>query len=266
VTAAPGAMVPDWQLERYRLAELPPPEQEAVREAMAADESLRARLAALEQSDREVLAGHPPAAMGAAIRARAEAAPEPAAAARRRIPPPALVSVLALGLVLVTASAVLLPGRRGKGATDTTRVKGLAPRLHVYRKGPAAAVEDLASGSVARENDVVQLAYQAAGRRFGAIVSIDGRRAVTRHLPATGAEAAPLEPGAAVALAQAYRLDDAPGFERFYLVTGDAPFPVEDVIAAVLTRAASADGRAGRLDLPPSLDQFVFVLKKNEAR
>jgi hypothetical protein len=32
----------------------------------------------------------------------------------------------------------------------------------------------------------VQLAYQAAGRHFGAIVSIDGRGVVTRHLPAAG--------------------------------------------------------------------------------
>src|SRR5262249_11385798 len=187
---------------------------------------------------------HPRGVRAAAIRSRAEAASS-TTTTRRGTPSVALVSLVAVGLVLVAASAVLVPGRRHQGTADTTRVKGLTPRLYVFRKGAAPAAEPLASGAVARENDVVQLAYQAAGRRDRPIVSIDGRRAVTRHLPAAGAEAVPLEPGPPVALAQAYRLDDAPGFERFYLVTADRPFPVDDVVAAVLRRAAAKDAVNG---------------------
>src|SRR5262249_55771162 len=44
--AVKGVVISDWQLERYRLDELPPAEQEAVRVAIAADDGLRARLAA----------------------------------------------------------------------------------------------------------------------------------------------------------------------------------------------------------------------------
>jgi anti-sigma factor RsiW len=271
MSGRPGVVVPDWQLERYRLGELPPSEQEAVRAALAVDAELRARAAALELSDAEILAVHAPATMAGAIRARAEAAPAeeaPAAPVRppRGVTAPTLVSLAALGVLLVTASAILGPRPLGRDAADVTRVKGLAPRLYVFRKGPAAA-EPLASGAVAHESDVVQLAYQAAGRRFGAIVSIDGRHVVTRHLPVAGQDAAPLAGGPPVALAQAYRLDDAPGFERFYLVTADAPFAVEEVIAAVL-RSATPGGPTGgaRLDLPPSLDQFVFVLEKEAKR
>src|SRR5262249_44165118 len=162
----------------------------------------------------------------------------------------ALVSALAFGLVLVTASAVLVVGPHGKGPTDTTRVKGLTPRLYAFRKGPAAAAEPLVSGAVARENDVVQLAYQAAGRRFGAIAPIDGRHGAARRLPGAGTAAVALAGGPPVALAEAYRLDDAPGFERFYLVTADVPFAVDDVVAAV--RRSEADATSGgRLDLPP---------------
>jgi hypothetical protein len=252
-----GAPLPDWQLERYRLGELPPDEAEALREALATDAVVRERLAWLEESDREILATHPPAEMVEAIRARAAAA-APSSVLRPAWRPPLLAAMAALGLVLVGGSAVLLRGPRGDGGTKETRVKGLTPRLFVYRKG-ASAAELLASGSVAHENDVVQLAYQAAGRRFGAIVSVDGRGVVTRHLPATGNQPLKLRPGAAVALDQAYRLDDAPGFERFYLVTADAPFPVDAVVAA----AAKAPER---LDLPPSIEQQTIVLEKETAR
>ena len=117
-------------------------------------------------------------------------------------------------------------------------------------------------GAAARENDVVQLAYQAAGRHFGAIVSIDGRGVVTRHLPAAGPLASPLKSGAAFALPQAYRLDDAPGFERFYFVTADQPFAVD----LVLTAASHAAGAEGRLALPAGLDQYSFALRKETAR
>jgi hypothetical protein len=260
-----GRVVGDWQLERYRLAELPASEQEAVRAAIAVDEGLRERLAALDQSDREILARNPPAAMAAAIWARTVG--REALVARPKVLAGALASALAVSLVLATASAVLVLGRRGRDAADVTRVKGLSPRLYVFRKGPASAAEPLVSGAVAREHDVVQLAYQAAGRRFGAIVSIDGRQVVTRHLPATGAAAATLAVGPPVALAEAYRLDDAPGFERFYLVTADVPFAVDDVVAAVRRGAVPGNSTAGgRLDLPPSLDQFVFVLEKEGRR
>jgi hypothetical protein len=64
-------------------------------------------------------------------------------------------------------------------------VKGLTPQVLLYRRA-AAGVERLLPGGVVREHDVLQLAYQAAGRHHGVIVSIDGRGTVTRHLPATG--------------------------------------------------------------------------------
>ncbi len=70
---SPGAMT-DWQLERYRLNELPEAEQEQVRRRLETDEDARARLAALEASDAELLARHTPRAMAGAIRARLVAA------------------------------------------------------------------------------------------------------------------------------------------------------------------------------------------------
>jgi streptogramin lyase len=110
---------------------------------------------------------------------------------------------------------------------------------------------------------VLQLAYQAAGARYGVVVSIDGRGAVTRHLPEEGEVAAALERGGAVALAHAYQLDDAPGYERFFLVTGERPFDVAPVVEAARWLAAAGQARAGALTLPGGLEQrAVLVVKR----
>jgi uncharacterized iron-regulated membrane protein len=256
-TAHPA--IGDWQLERYRLGELPAGELDTIRTALATGGDLAERLARLDRSDGEILAQHPPSVISASIRARAASGdagrPRPAGAPRR------LALALACGLVLAAAGVLLVPDRVPGAKEDTTRVKGLAPRLFVYRKAPSG-VEELAAGAAAREDDVVQLAYQAAGRHFGAIVSIDGRGLVTRHLPAAGTLASPLKTGAAFALPEAYRLDDAPGFERFYFVTADQPFAVD----LVLTAVAHAAGAEGRLALPAGLDQYSFALRKETAR
>jgi len=246
----------DWQLERYRLGELPAAELDAIRAALAMDGGLAERLARLDRSDGEILARHPGAAIGPSIRARTASG----AAARPRLvgAPRGLALALAGGLVLAAGGVLLV---RGPGAGDSgVRIKGLAPRLFVYRKA-AEGAEELAAGAAARENDVVQLAYQAAGRHFGAIVSIDGRGVVTRHLPAAGALASPLKTGAPFALPEAYRLDDAPGFERFYFVTADQPFAVD----LVLTAVSHSAGAEARLALPAGLDQYSFALRKETA-
>jgi hypothetical protein len=255
----PPPAIGDWQLERYRLGELPAGELDTLRTALAAGGDLAERLARLDVSEAEILAQHPPSVISASIRARAASGaagrPRPAGGPRR------LALALACGLVLAAAGVLLVPGRVPDATVDTTRVKGLAPRLFVYRKAPTGA-EELAAGAAARENDVVQLAYQAAGRHFGAIVSIDGRGVVTRHLPAAGTLASPLKTGPPFALPEAYRLDDAPGFERFYFVTADQPFAVD----LVLTAASHSAGAEGRLALPAGLDQYSFALRKETAR
>jgi hypothetical protein len=139
-------------------------------------------------------------------------------------------------------------------------VKGLTTRLLVFRQG-AAAPEVLASGSSVRARDVVQLAYQATARRYGVIVSVDGRGVVTRHLPRNGAQAVELATGTPMPLAEAYELDDAPRFERFHLVASTQPFAVDVVLAAAAENAAR-----DRLDLPASFEQQVVLLRKETTR
>ncbi|HEX6739492.1 MAG TPA: ActD-like protein [Vicinamibacteria bacterium] len=257
---------PDWQLERYRLGELPAAEAGAVRRWLALESGrpeAHARLLALERDDARILDAYPARQVAAEVRARL-ARSRPRGAGLR--PGLRAVPALAMGAVLAACLAALVPSTR----PPATRVKGLgSPRLFVFRQraAPHLEVERLQPGTTARHHDLVQLAYQAAGGRYGVIVSIDGRGVVTRHLPQSGAEAVALQPGPAV-LPQSYELDDAPAFERFYLVTADAPFAVQRVVDAV-RRRHPGPGRGGPeaalLDLPRSLDQSTFVLRKEPA-
>jgi hypothetical protein len=253
--------IPAWQLERHRLGELPSHQAASIAETLAGDAEARAHIDELQADDARVLAAHPPRVMAAAIGERIDR--------ESKAPSPSRARVRLLG---AAAAAVCLlavvPLVRPRSPLPETRIKGLAPSLLVFRES-ANRPEPLASSSFARADDVIQLAYQAAGRRYGVVISIDGRGHVTRHLPKTGDRAARLESGAPVPLAEAYRLDDAPGFELFFLVAADAPFSVEAVVREAERQYSGGTGlaRAGiRLDLAANLDQFRFELRKEGSR
>ena len=263
--------VPDWLLERFRLGELAAEEAEAVRRTIDSDPSVGDRLAALDRADADIHAVYPPRVVAAGIRARLEAAEATAVRGRRlahlglRPALAAAAAAFALGLGLTT----LLPSRPGRDHTDDSadviRIKGMAPHLLLFRQTPTGA-EPLADGALARPNDVIQLLYLSAGRRYGVIVSADGRGVVTQHLPSGEARSARLTAGEPVALPSAYRLDDAPSWERFYLVTSDASFDVALVIDAVRRSLVATPAQVATttpLALPRSLDQTSHTLRKD---
>jgi hypothetical protein len=109
--------------------------------------------------------------------------------------------------------------------------------------------------------------YRAAGQAFGAIVSTDGNGSVTQHLPRSGRRAVSLEAGGTALLDFSYELDDAPRWERFYLVTGDEAFdlgPVRRAAQSVAT--AGSEARPPSLRLPGRLQQSVFSLTKESVK
>jgi len=253
--------VPDWLLERLALGELPAAQAEEIRRRLAAEEGGAARLEALRLSNREVLAAHPPRVIAGAIQAknaRLERDGQREGAPRRGL-------AWGLGLAAPAAAALLVvalsPGVTQTPSAETTRMKGLEPRLVVHRKAGGDA-ETLSDGATVRAHDLLQLAYVAAGQRYGVIVSLDGGGAVTRHLPAGGTDAAALDGQGATLLPNAYELDDAPTFERFVLVTSDSPFPVETALAAARDIVADAGAATRPLALPEGLKQTSIVLRK----
>ncbi len=248
--------IPDLLLEQYRLDELPATDTARIERLLIEDATLRARLAALEASDREIAQRQPAEWLAGRIRERMRTEtrrPRPTAPAIRRF---ALASALAAAAVVIAFAVPWKP------ADDGDRIKGLSPSLAIYRRTPQGS-ETLADGAAARAGDLLRVGYVAAGRGYGVILSIDGRGVVTLHLPPGGSRAAALRGGGTVLLDQAYELDDAPAWERFYFVTSEDAFDVAPVVEAA-KRAAARDLRSPPAALPISreLGQVTFSLQK----
>ena len=276
-----GMPVPDPILERFRLGELPARSMEDLRARCAANAGLRARLEALERSDRSILEAHPPAAMSRAIlerRRNGEASPGPsrprgAAPGRTRRPglralrsfwaAPAGLA-LACGLLL----AVRFAPRWGNGEVTerpeayAVRLKGSEAGLAIFRKAREAA-ELLPPQSLAKPGDTLQVFYHSRGPAYGVIFSVDGAGGVTLHLPEDGSGAASLQAGDLLPLPHAYRLDRAPGPERFFLVTAAGPFAIDGLLDRA--RAAFAAHRQVPDSLPgleAGFRQYPYTLRK----
>jgi len=242
--------VPDYLVERLAAGDLPAIEEAALRERLAREPNGAARLAALSADDAAVLERHPPRVVAAEVLRRTEPRPPRSLAWR-------IVPALAAAAAVLVAIPLLRPD-------DGERMKGFAPRLVLHRRTTSGA-EILPRGATARTGDLVQIGYVAAGAAYGAIVSVDGAGAVTRHFPESGDEAALLTSGREVLLAESFRLDDAPGYERFVFVTSPRPFPVESVLDAARRLAARPDAGTASLSLPDGLAQASVLLLK-EAR
>jgi hypothetical protein len=235
--------VPELLVERLLLGDLDPATAAEVRDRLAATDP--GRLAAIEATNRTILTAHPAADVFADVQRRL--------ARRRRIE--RTVPAWALATVAAAAIAIFVtrphpPPEPG----ETVTLRGLHPHLIVYRKTPAGPARLTEESRRVHPGDTVQVAYVSAGRRFGVVVSQDERGNLTWHLPTGGAEAAPLAGAGETPLANAFELDDRPGFERFVFATSDQPFPLSVVRDALRSRGQPA--------LPPGVGVTEVVLKK----
>lgn len=243
--------VPDLMLEQYRLNELPAAEAGRLEHRLLNDPSLQSRLHALATSDAEIARTFSSEWLAQRIRARVSAAPPAPHGLGRRL---ALGSAYAIVVL-----ALLVP--LSMTTSEGERVKGLRPSLTVYRR-TAQGSEKLADGALARTGDFVRIGYLAAGRDHGVILSIDGRGVVTRHLPIEGDRSVALLNDGPVLLDDAYELDDAPAWERFYFVTADQAFDIAPVLEAARRAAAATPRNPPSLSLSRGFRQSTFTLQK----
>ena len=258
----PRQTISDLMLEQYALGELSEAERSRVQAALEADASVRSRLSDIEASNREILESYPAERIVPVIQERLRSERQAPHASRRFWPTLAVALPTAAALVFLLSFFLV----RQNAVADQTRVKGATTHLAVFRKTPRGA-EELRAGTVAQSGDVLQIGYTAVGARYGVIFSVDGRGTVTWHLPAGyrgGSQDAPaLDSQGVVVLPSAYELDDAPGFERFFLVYSNDPFDVRIAAQAARdlgARPVTADRQS--LDLPSGFSQFSLVLKK----
>ncbi len=227
-------------------------------------------VAALQDDDAAFLA-----AMPAAL-----AVPQVQAEARRRAAAhttkPSTFSLrwqrwLAFGAVPACAAAALLVSLQrapehvpivDDGEPEVVRAKGTGAVLVATHVTPSGAVP-LSSGERLSAGDVVQLGWQVSSTTSlprGVVVSIDGRTTVTQHLPLPPSTEAPVL-SARGPLPSSYELDDAPHFERFFLVTG-AVIDVDVVLRAARVLAAGQAPETMPLVLPSTVHVSELLVRK----
>jgi len=241
------------KLELYKLDELPdswPLNDEG--------SDIEEELEKLRVSDKEILEKYKPSDMAARIALKLEEEEKKAdnvVPFTRKLTTRVLIPAAAALLVLAFLLPFTMRSFNGSGL-EMTRVKGAdEPRLHVYRKTGRES-ELLNPGSNADQKDLLQLTYQVNGPSFGLILSVDGRGVVTKHYPESEGMSPRLTAGGEQFLPFSYELDDAPGFETFYLITADKPFSTEAVMDIT---AAAAATRQSVLDIPG-------LIKKNSTK
>lgn len=226
--------ISDFKLERYLLGDLPEGEMQALREREACDEIFAARVREMREQGERFLAENP----FSAIEDKLENAERSEILPNRSFNTLWLKVAAALVIALGVFSAVVLNRNvatyEGSGTSmevaladtdDGTRIKGMSASLEVWKKTGDSAVQMVNLGD-AFEGDEIQLRYRVPQKCFGMLFSMDGNGTITMHI-GEGDKAIELEPGKMTTLPFAYKLDNAPKFEKFFLLTSEKAFEID---------------------------------------
>ena len=240
-------MIPDWKLERFLTGDLPEEEMNKLRELEANDAVFANRVKMLREDNKAILSKLPFETLAANLGTVTETAGTAAknaprftlvkfAAAAMFVFAVALVAFFAQSETSVMNERVGSDVANVNGSQNTqvalaenesdTRIKGLDARMEVWKKTSAGIVQLNDLDSVG-EGDEIQLRYAVPEKCFGLLFSMDGNGALTLHM-GDGVKAIELAPGKMNSLPFAYKLDDAPYFEKFFFVTSPKEFAVEE--------------------------------------
>ena len=250
--------IPDLLLERFVLGELPQSQMKEISLRAENDPQLQSRIDAILKSNEEILDELPPEKFSESLQGKLEQN-EPANQARPQNVigfPKTWMGAIAALVIIGILSPVLYRMSIDPQSTSGDRIKGGPTQLYVYRKNMDQK-ERLQPGSMAEAGDRIQLAYTAPGG-YGAVFSVDGNGVVTRHHPLEGEQAVKLETGGIHPLEVSYELDDAPDFERFYLMVAKSPFNLEQAEQSL--RQDARPGNSLKLNVPVGV--VAFELRK----
>lgn len=240
-------MIPDWKLERFLTGDLPEEEMNKLRELEANDAVFANRVKMLREDNKAILSKLPFETLAANL----GTVTETAGTAAKNAPRFTLVKFAAAAMFVFAVALVAFFAQREtsvmnervgsdvaavNGSQNTqvalaenesdTRIKGLDARMEVWKKTSAGIVQLNDLDSVG-EGDEIQLRYAVPEKCFGLLFSMDGNGALTLHM-GNGVKAIELAPGKMNSLPFAYKLDDAPYFEKFFFVTSPKEFAVEE--------------------------------------
>ncbi len=236
-------MIPDWKLERYLTGDLPESDMREIREMEATDEIFANRVKMLREDNAAILKKLPFEKLSekiATMPGRSNAGVGNTVRVNFRLVKLAAAAALVLAVVTVAlfsqrslseqGGTVLANNADGSQVmevamvdqNDGLRIKGLSARMEVWKKTGDGAVQMENLGE-AHEGDEIQLRYAVAEKCFGLLFSMDGNGTITMHMGQEN-RAVELEPGKMTTLPFAYKLDNAPKFEKFFFLTSKDEF------------------------------------------
>ena len=246
-------MIPDWKLERYLTGDLPAEEMREIRDMEATDEVFAGRVKLLREDNAAILKKLPFEKLSEKISAMPGRSNGAGNTVRVNFTLVKFAAAAALVLAVVTVALfsqrdITVPAQSANGTMDVamvtdvenamgdTRIKGLDARMEVWKKIGDSAVQ-MSNLDEAREGDAIQLRYSVPEKCFGLLFSMDGNGTLTMHM-AEGNKAIALEPGKMTTLPFAYKLDNAPKFEKFFFLTSRDNFELDVAdVDAILKRS-----------------------------
>ena len=226
--------ISDFKLERYLLGELPEKEMRDFQERELSDEIFAARVREMREQGKRFVAENPFEALEAKMDDVDDSANDEDNVISGMWLKVAAALVIALGIfsVVVLNRDVATYDNHSASmevamadADNGTRIKGMQATLEVWKKTGDSAVQMVNLGN-AYEGDEIQLRYRVPQKCFGMLISMDGNGTITMHM-GEGDKAIELEPGKMTTLPFAYKLDNAPKFEKFFLLTSQNSFGID---------------------------------------
>ena len=250
-----GERIRTFLLERIALGEV----SEADAQPPLSDAE-RAELAEIRADNVRTLERYPPAEIEREVQRRLAAAEQPS------LPwwPRGLAwtgAAVAASLALIVVYDPTVGGPSDLPADVGATVEP-TPSVLVLRRRDGEAVR-LEDGAQVSDRDRLEVRYASSGRRYGAVLSIDGAGTVTLHLPeaATATLAAPLA-SRPTALSRSYAPSEARGFVRFFFVTSDARFRTGEIVDAARRLAAKPEGADEDALEVEGVEQASLLLRK----
>ncbi len=265
-------LLPEIILERYLLNELPEEKAKEIEAYIRENPREAARLDELRESNRKILEEYPPEIRTPIIREAYERETKKKERKSAMGLPGFLKIAFPAGALALFIFSFFFTGTEDNilnrditnGNGEVTRIKGREDSLSIFRK-TGAEVQPLKNGDIVKESDLLQIAYRVTTGRYAVILSMDGRGSVTLHLPEKPDSSPRVNPGKTVYLKNSYELDDAPGFERFFLLVSKNKINIDSIIKRAEVLAKNRERvRTGKLDAGKQVREVSFILKKKD--
>lgn len=256
-------------LERYLCGEVTDKEKALVENECRIDETLRTTLEEMRRSNGDITQRYSPDTVASEIALKIHREDvrenirrnENASIGNNRFRP---LPILSYGLLAVVL--LIVPFSIRQLHREGERIKGIKPSLIVYRD-EGRNYQKLSDSTLVSPGDRLQIGYNAAGMKYGIILSVDGNGVLSLHYPedtTTRTSGVLLEQGGEQLLNTSFELDSAPHFERFYFLTSQDSLNVSEIIARCEEYFSNGTETSGTVigTLPTDVTQSNITLNK----